>query len=73
MSIRNLAYFTHPSSIALIGASGRPATVGEVLTRNLLNSGFAGGCTWSTPITPVFRILKCYPDVESLPSGRILP
>lgn len=69
MSIRNLAYFTRPSSIALIGASGRPATVGEVLTRNLLNSGFAGRVYLVNPNYTSLADLKCYPDVESLPVG----
>jgi acyl-CoA synthetase (NDP forming) len=42
MSIRNLEYLFKPRSIALIGASDKPASVGGVLTRNLTKAGFDG-------------------------------
>ena len=67
MSLRNLSCFMSPSSVALIGASEKPGSVGEVITRNLLSSGF------SRPIYLVNRNysfiggVKCYPGVASLP------
>jgi acetyltransferase len=42
MSIRNLAKLLNPSSLALIGASDRPGSIGRIVTDNLLNGGFAG-------------------------------
>lgn len=47
MSVRNLGFLLAPRSIAVIGASNRPASVGGVLMRNLVRGGFAG------PILPV--------------------
>ena len=47
MSVRNLHSLFAPKSIALIGASQRPGSVGHVLMKNLLGQGFAG------PILPV--------------------
>jgi len=41
VSIRNLDALFAPSSIALIGASNRPASVGYALARNLFEGGFA--------------------------------
>jgi hypothetical protein len=49
MSIRNLEYLFQPKSVAVIGASRRPSSVGAVVMQNLLQGGFAGpvlpGCS----------------------------
>jgi acetyltransferase len=42
MTIRNLEYALRPRSIAVIGASDDKGSVGETLTENVLNGGFAG-------------------------------
>ncbi len=42
MTIRNLEFLFKPRSVALIGASGRPASLGAALTRNLCSAGFQG-------------------------------
>jgi acetyltransferase len=47
MSSRNLEYLLAPHSVALIGASDRPASVGSMVMRNLVAGGFDG------PIWPV--------------------
>ncbi len=47
MSTRFLNYMFNPSSVAVIGASDRPHSVGGVVVRNLLAGGIAG------PIMPV--------------------
>jgi uncharacterized protein (UPF0218 family) len=39
MSVRNLGALFQPRSVALIGASTKLASVGGVLTRNLLRAG----------------------------------
>ncbi len=49
MSSRNLDYLLAPHSVALIGASDRPRSVGATVMRNLLEGGFDG------PIWPVNR------------------
>ncbi len=47
MSVRNLEHLFQPRSIAVVGASTTPDTVGATVMRNLLQGGFAG------PIMPV--------------------
>ena len=47
MSTRNFDALFSPRSIALIGASNEPASVGHVVARNLFEGGFSG------PIMPV--------------------
>ena len=42
MSIRNLDSLFDPSSVAVIGASDRPSSVGATVWRNLRDGGFAG-------------------------------
>lgn len=42
MTTRNFEALFSPRRIALIGASDRPGSVGEVLARNLLSAGFSG-------------------------------
>jgi acetyltransferase len=67
MTIRNLDYLFQPKSVALVGASKRPSSVGKVLARNLFTSGFDGPIM---PINPRHRAIEgvlAYPDVQSLP------
>lgn len=42
MSLHNLASLLSPASIAVIGGSDRPGSVGRVVVENLLTAGFAG-------------------------------
>jgi acetyltransferase len=42
MSIRHLDQLFDPASVAVIGASGRPASVGATVWRNLRDGGFKG-------------------------------
>lgn len=67
MSIRNLDHLFKPRSVALIGASRKPGSVGAVLARNLLTSGFEGPVM---PVNPKYRAIEgvlTYPDIASLP------
>lgn len=69
MSVRHLEYLFRPRSVAVIGASDRPQSVGATVIRNLLGGGFSG------PLLPVnlrrdrVASLKAYPDVASLPGA----
>ena len=47
MTVRNLERLLRPSSVAVIGATDRPQSVGATVMRNLLAGGFHG------PVTPV--------------------
>ncbi len=67
MSIRNLDHLFKPRSIALIGASKTPHSVGAVLAHNLFNAGFDGPVM---PVNPNHRAIEgvlAYPSAEALP------
>ncbi len=67
MTIRHLDQLFQPRSVAVIGASDRPGSVGSVVLRNVLQGGFAG------PVWPVNARhrevggMDAYPDVSRLP------
>lgn len=67
MTIRNLDHLLAPRTIAVIGASPSPRSVGQVLARNLLRGGFGGPIM---PVNPNHRAVEgvlAYPDVAHLP------
>ncbi len=67
MTVRNLDALFKPRSIAIIGASRRPNSVGAVVARNLFGGGFDGPIM---PVNPKYRSVEgvlCYPDIGELP------
>jgi acetyltransferase len=67
MSVRNLDHFFTPQSVAVIGASSRPGSVGATVLSNLASGSFQGPI-W--PVNPKYRKLlglSVYPDVARLP------
>ena len=69
MSIRNFERLFKPRSVALIGASARPRTVGHVVLRNLRRAGFAGPILPVNPHDTEIDGLPVYKDVASLPGA----
>lgn len=67
MSVRNLDYLFRPTSIALIGASRRPRSVGAVLARNLINGGFEGPILPVNPRERAIQGVLVYSNIDSLP------
>lgn len=67
MTTRNLDKLFAPKSVAVIGASNRPAKVGNVVMRNLLQGGFDGPIIPINPRHGAVRGVLAYPDIESLP------
>jgi acetyltransferase len=67
MSVRNLDALFRPSSVAVLGASNRPHSVGGVVLRNLLAGGFAGPVLPVNPHHQAVAGVLAYPDVASLP------
>jgi len=68
MSIRNLHFLFKPKSVALIGASERPHSVGTTVLHNLLDGGFDGAIF---PVNPKYRTLagrEVYRSVAHLPA-----
>jgi len=67
MSIRNLGCLFKPGSIAVIGASRQPRSIGQVVARNLFGAGFDGPIM---PVNPQERSIEgvlTYPSVQDLP------
>ena len=67
MSIRNLEFMFKPRSVAVIGASTQPHSVGAVVMRNLLQGGFEGPIM---PVNPKYKAVAgvlAYPNIGSLP------
>lgn len=67
MSIRHLDVLFSPETIALIGASNQPGSVGAVLARNLLCAGFAGPVLTVNPNERAIRSTLNYHSVSELP------
>ncbi len=69
MSVRNLDLLFNPSSVALIGASTKPQTVGAVATRNIFTAGFQGDIYLVNPRRSQIDGHPCFADVASLPKA----
>ncbi len=67
MSVRNLRSFFAPKSIALIGASRTPNSVGDVVARNLLAAGFEGTISFVNPRGGELHGRPVYESVQALP------
>jgi len=61
MSVRNLDRLFKPRSVAVIGATPRPQTVGSVLLSNLRSGGFTG---------PLMLVNSKYKEIGGLPVAR---
>lgn len=66
MSIRNLDFLLTPSSVAVFGASGRPASVGSTVWRNL-RQGFGGAVYAVNPKHSQLDGEPVYANVQALP------
>jgi acetyltransferase len=69
MSVRNLNRLFAPASVAVIGATERPHSVGATVLRNVLAGAFQGQVY---PVNPKYASLagvECYPSVASLPEA----
>ncbi len=69
MTIRNLDKLFNPQSVAVIGASNRPESVGNIIMRNILQAGFSGPVF---PVNPKYQAIAgvyAYPDVNSIPKA----
>ena len=73
MSIRHLESLFQPASIALIGASDQPDSLGTVIRRNLQGAGFKGPIWLVNPSHPRIGGQLVWPDVAALPAHRLRP
>jgi acetyltransferase len=68
MTVRNLDYLLRPRSIAFIGASRRPASLGLIIARNLRAGGFVGPVWLVNPKYAAIEGQECYPSISALPA-----
>ena len=69
MTVRNLDQCFRPKSVAIVGASQRPQSVGAIVLRNIRSGGFQGAIY---PINPKYdRIddIACYRNAAQLPDA----
>ncbi|TWH01467.1 acyl-CoA synthetase (NDP forming) [Nocardioides sp. J9] len=59
--------FFHPKSVAIIGASRRQDTIGQVLVRNLVMADFTGRVYVVNPSAPAVSGLPAYRNVNDIP------
>jgi acetyltransferase len=69
VTIRNLEKLLAPQSVALVGASDRPGSVGAIVARNLLRGGFAGPIYFVNPRHRSIDGARCYATLSDLPEA----
>ncbi len=69
MTVRNLGSLLRPKSVALIGASARPRSIGNVMVRNLMTRGFGGPVWLVNPAGAEIEGQLCYRSVDELPAA----
>lgn len=69
MSVRNLKHLFSPASVAIVGASARPHSVGATVLRNVIAGGFKGPIYPVNPKYDTLHGLSAYPDIRSLPAA----
>ncbi len=63
----DLAALFEPRSVAVVGASRRPGSIGGAVLRNLLRGGFEGPVYPVNREAPFVQSIRAYPDLGALP------
>ena len=69
---RSIARLLRPRSIAVVGASDRPASVGLTLLQHLAGGGFRGPVYAVNPAHEQIGDLPCYPSLTAVPDDVAL-
>ena len=64
---RNIDPLLSPKSIAVVGASSRPGTVGNSIFMNLFAGGFQGVVYPVNPKTKHIATVRTYPSLTAIP------
>jgi acetyltransferase len=67
MTVRNFDALFEPRSVALVGASPEPGSIGLITAQNLLEGGFTGPIWLVNPKHQTVAGQTCYPGVAALP------
>jgi acyl-CoA synthetase (NDP forming)/GNAT superfamily N-acetyltransferase len=65
--VASLRYLLRPASVAVIGASGRPGSVGRAILRNIITGGFSGAVYAVSPRGAELDSVTCVPSAAALP------
>jgi acyl-CoA synthetase (NDP forming)/GNAT superfamily N-acetyltransferase len=65
--VASLRHIFAPASVAVVGASRRPGTVGHVILRNIVTGGFTGHVYAVNPHARQIEGVQCVPSVAGLP------
>lgn len=65
---RPLDYIFKPQSVAIIGASRQPSSLGRQILQNLLEGGFSGDVFPINPHADRIGSLRCYPNLQAVPN-----
>jgi acetyl coenzyme A synthetase (ADP forming)-like protein len=66
-AVASLTPIFQPRSVAVVGASRRPDSIGHALFHNLLEGGFAGPVYPVNPMTQAVGSVRAYPSVAAIP------
>ena len=66
-AIKNIEPIMNPKSIAVVGATNRPGSVGLAVFRNILNAGFQGVLYPVNPKAKYVQSVKAYPKLGDIP------
>jgi acyl-CoA synthetase (NDP forming)/GNAT superfamily N-acetyltransferase len=69
---RSIARLLRPKSVAIVGASEDPTSVGQMLVRSVLRSGFPGPVFAVNPAHERIGGLPCYPRLTDVPDDVAL-
>jgi len=69
MTVRNLEYLLQPKSVALVGASAKPHSVGATVLSNLLGGGFEGSVFAVNPKYDILGEQPVYHRIRDLPTS----
>lgn len=58
-----------PRSVAIIGASNNPLSIGHIVMQNLLDHGFKGPIYPINPKSPAIRSFKAYASIKDVPDA----
>ncbi len=67
MPVRNLNRIFQPRSVAVIGASAKPGSVGRTVLRNTIDAGFPGPIYPINPKHETLEDLPCYKSISATP------
>lgn len=65
--VESLRYLFQPASVAVIGVSRRPGSVGRAILHNIITGGFKGGVYAVNPRASEIEGVPCVPSVAELP------